>query len=246
MSTVTITLMSALFLTAPTPKVTASETPAAKAKKALEQNMSFEFEKKTLEEFLTLLKDNLKMDVVFESSAKNLLENSAGSNPNTGEPIPLTLTSKLKNVTVREGVNQILTPWNLRIGTVGGVIMIANEDVLVSKQLRQSVNVLAGSTTNVLAELANKTGTNIVLDPRFKKDMEKVKNELELTDVPLETAVRLVAEVSGYRALRMGNLLFITSLERAKDLRIDTEGPIGADPSAIFRGNFHDVIRPGN
>ena len=45
---------------------------------------------------------------------------------------------------------------------------------------------------------------------------------LPLEDVPLETAVRLLAEMAGLKPVRVGNTLFVTKKEIAADLRRTT------------------------
>ena len=46
---------------------------------------------------------------------------------------------------------------------------------------------------------------------------------LRLEDVPLETAVRLLAEMAGLKPVRVGNTLFITSKETAAEMRQDPD-----------------------
>src|SRR5438309_2064829 len=70
---------------------------------------------------------------------------------------------------------------------------------------------------------------NVVVDPRLK-DKADAKVTLKLDDVPLETAVRLLAEVAELRAVRMNNVLFVTTPERAEKLRPDADGPVPASP----------------
>ena len=86
----------------------------------------------------------------------------------------------------------------------------------------------------VLKGLADQTGANVVLDPRIAKKAADALVPLKLDDVPLETAVRLAAEVAGFRAVRMNNVLFITSEERAKVLREDADGPTPTSPNFPF------------
>ena len=57
---------------------------------------------------------------------------------------------------------------------------------------------------------------------------------LKLDDVPLETAVRLAAEVGGLRVVRMNNVLFITSDARADKLRTDAEMLVPASPGGAI------------
>ena len=47
-----------------------------------------------------------------------------------------------------------------------------------------------------------------------------------LDEVPLETAVRLMAELANLKPVRLGNVLFVTSEDRADKLKADTEVPM--------------------
>ena len=73
-----------------------------------------------------------------------------------------------------------------------------------------------------LRDLARETGANIVLDARQAKPAE-LPVTLRLTEVPLETAVRVLAESAGLRAVRMSNVLFVTSREVATEIRKEEE-----------------------
>lgn len=68
-----------------------------------------------------------------------------------------------------------------------------------------------------LKELANRTGANIVLDVRTK---EKGKSPINanLQQVPLETAVRMLADMADLKAIVLDNALYVTTEENAKKL----------------------------
>jgi hypothetical protein len=62
--------------------------------------------------------------------------------------------------------------------------------------------------------------------------------------VPLETAVRLLAEMAGLKPVRVGNVLFVTKKETANELRADPDlqqpgqpGQPGAG-GTVFPGGF--------
>ena len=97
---------------------------------------------------------------------------------------------------------------------------------MCQRQLRQRVSVDWDDIqfTKALKDLAKETATNLVLDPRQAKKAADVRVSMKLDDVPLETAVRLMAEMAGLKPARMGNVLFVTSEERAEKLK-DAEHP---------------------
>jgi len=92
-------------------------------------------------------------------------------------------------------------------------------------------------------QLAADTGANLVLDPRLK-DRASAPVTLKLEDVPLETTVRLLAEVADLRAVRMSNVLFVTTPERAEKLRPDADGPVPATGATPFFNDHHPRPAP--
>ncbi|MBI3821791.1 MAG: hypothetical protein HY289_03820, partial [Planctomycetes bacterium] len=79
---------------------------------------------------------------------------------------------------------------------------------------------------------------NLVIDP-FVAQKAKANVTLQLEDATLETTVRLLAELAEVKSVRLGNVLFITTEEKAKKIRkeepnqIDPLNPNGPMP---FRG----------
>jgi hypothetical protein len=202
--------------------LTAADSPAQKAKAALDETGAVVAENQTLTEFASVIKAKTRADVLLDQAA--LL--TGGIDPHS--PV---VTVNVRDVKLRDGYATALAPLGLRLGTVGGTIVISTDEGLTAKQMRQRVSLTPGPAGVVLADLALRTGANIVLDPRQKKTLGEAACELTLSDVTLETAVRLAAEVSGFRAVRMGNVLFVTSNERAEKLRADADGPTPATPT---------------
>jgi type II secretory pathway component HofQ len=75
---------------------------------------------------------------------------------------------------------------------------------------------------SALRQVAHDAGVNVILDTRVDKDLSS-KVTLQLEDVPLETAVRLLSEMANLKPVRVGNVLFVTSKENANELRQDPE-----------------------
>jgi len=122
-----------------------------------------------------------------------------------------------KQVKLRDGLKAVLAPHNLRFGLVKEGVFISTEDGVTARQLRQRVTIDCDGSAlaNCVKQLAADTGANLVLDPRLK-DRASAPVTLKLEDVPLETTVRLLAEVADLRAVRMSNVLFVTTPERAR------------------------------
>ncbi len=82
-------------------------------------------------------------------------------------------------------------------------------------------------------QLAADTGANLVIDPRLADKANKTIT-LKLEDVPLETAVRLMAEVADLGTVRMSNVLFVTTTERAEKLRPSSDGPTQPNNNGVI------------
>jgi hypothetical protein len=74
-----------------------------------------------------------------------------------------------------------------------------------------------------MVEEGRTTSTNVVLDPRLAKEAKGMPISLQLEEVPLETAVKLLAELANLGSVRVGNVLFVTTPQRADKLRADPD-----------------------
>jgi hypothetical protein len=73
-----------------------------------------------------------------------------------------------------------------------------------------------------LADIGNHTQVNIVMDESVAaKGEEKVS--VRFMNTPVDTAVRILADRHGFTSLRMDNVIYVTSREKAASLREDIE-----------------------
>lgn len=152
----------------------------------------------------------------------------------------------LKQVKLKDGLRQALAPFNLKCGLTKDGLYISTEEGLTTKQLRQRVSVDCDGTSfgAAVKQLATDCGANIVIDPRLADKANKPVT-LKLEDVPLETAIRLLAEVADLGAVRMSNVLFITTAERAEKLRPSADGPTQPSPgNPVFPFPGGGIDRP--
>ncbi len=215
----------AVFAAAPAVALAAAPTPAVPgknaspmdaARKALDEVGDMNYQGKSLNEVIGDLKDKAKVDVTLDPSVYQF-----GLDPNQPN-----VTVALKGVKLKDGLRQALAPFNLKCGLTKDGIYISTEEGLTTKQLRQRVSVDCDGTAFAAAvkQLAADCGANVVLDPRLKEKANAAVT-LKLDDVPLETAVRLLAEVADLGTVRMSNVLFVTTAERAEKLRPSSDGP---------------------
>lgn len=209
---------------APAPGAPAkADSPLAAARKALDEVGDMNYQARSLNDVITDLKEKSKIAVILDNSVYQFGLDPTQQNVNVN----------LKQVKLRDGLKAALAPYNLRFGLTQEGLFISTEDGVITRQLRQRVSVDCDGTEfgTAVKQLATDTGVNVVIDPRLG-DKAKKSVTLKLEDVPLETAVRLLAEVTDLRAVRSSNVLFVTSMEKAKDFRDD--GPTTPAPANPF------------
>lgn len=206
---------------APTPAPAKTENPMTSARKALDEISDIQYQARTLQDVITDLKERTKVPLILDNSIYQF----------GLDPTQPTVSVNLKQVKVRDGLKAILAPYNLKFGLTTDGVFISTEEGVITRQLRQRVSVDCDGTAFAAAakQLAIDTGANVVIDPRLGEKANKAIN-LKLDDVPLETAIRLLAEVADLRAIRMSNVLFVTSPEKADKLRVDADGPTSPSP----------------
>jgi RNA polymerase sigma factor (sigma-70 family) len=72
--------------------------------------------------------------------------------------------------------------------------------------------------SQVLESIAKSSGYNVVVDPQVK-DKVQAKASAQLMNVPTDTAVRLLAAIADVSVVRMDNIFFLTTAEKANQLR---------------------------
>ncbi|HYV39619.1 MAG TPA: hypothetical protein VE988_28280 [Gemmataceae bacterium] len=117
-----------------------------------------------------------------------------------------------------------LNNHNLTFVIVGDTVVVTTEERGHLRQLRQSINVdIKGQTlADALKKVADETGINLIIDPR-QAEKAKAKMDLKLEDVTLETALRLMTEFGDLAWVSVGNVVLVTSAERAEKLRKENE-----------------------
>jgi hypothetical protein len=206
---------------APAPAPTKTDNPMTAARKALDEVGDVQYQARALQDVITELKDRTKVPIILDNSIFQF----------GLDPTQPTVNVNLKQVKLRDGLKSILAPYNLKFGLTAEGLFISTEDGVIVRQLRQRVSLDCDGTAFGLAakQLAADTGANVVIDPRLGEKSNKAVH-LKLDDVPLETAIRLLAEVADLRAVRMSNVLFVTTPEKADKLRPDADGPTAPSP----------------
>jgi type II secretory pathway component GspD/PulD (secretin) len=205
----------------------AKETPASpaeKIKKQLDQTTTLEIADQPLSLALNQIREQTKINFVIDRFTIQQM----GMDP---EQMPV--SAKLKDVKVRSALRSVLSPYNLGYAIIGDTVLISTDDMVMLRQMRQRVSVDLDKVdlAAALKKLSKETATNLMLDARVGKEA-KAEVSLQLEDVPLETAVRLVAEMGGLKPVKVGNVLFVTTKALATDMRNDPDlsQPIPGQP----------------
>lgn len=230
-------LLTTPALTAPNspptqPEAPKTETAAEKLRKALDQVVSVDFKATSLTVAMETLREQTKINFVIDRATIQ----SMGISPDDAQ---LNLT--LSKVKLRTVLKHLLSQYNLTYVIDGDILLITTDAMAIERQMRQRVNVNFDKMPldQALQYLIRETGaSNLVIDPRHAN---KVKGTvtLQLEEVPLETAVRLIAEMAGLRSVRLANVLFVTSPEVASKLlkeESEAAGTAGTDSGSIPPG----------
>jgi type II secretory pathway component GspD/PulD (secretin) len=183
----------------------------AKVRKALDEPMTLEMADQPLSAALNKIREQTKLNFVVDRLT--LQQNGI-------DPEQTQVSVKLKEVKARSCLRAVLSPHNLGYAIIGDTVLISTDEMVMHRQVQQRVNIDLDKVqfADALKQVSHDTATSILLDPRVAKDTD-VKVTLQLEDVPLETAVRLMAETAGLKPVRVGNVLFVTSKTNAAQMR---------------------------
>jgi len=214
--------------TAPVPSDPAQKTltSAEKIRKDLDQVVSVEIVEQPLPLAIEYLRDKTKINFVLDRLTMNQMGIDADQTP---------VTVRLKDVKVRTALRAVLSSHNLSFAILGDTVLISSDEVAMARQMRQrvSIDLKQVEFAKALRQVAQETATNLVVDARIAKDAQQLIT-LQLEDVPLETAVRLMSEMAGLKPVRVGNVLFVSTKANAAELRQDPDlVPVPGTPGVV-------------
>ena len=211
---------------------------ADKIRKELDRAVSLDIDQQPLALAISQVQELTKINFVLD----RLTLTQSGLDPDQ-----LTVTLKLKDVKARSALRSLLTPYNLNYAILGETVLVSTDEVAMLRQIRQRVSLDLDKVelSKALKRLARETGTNLVVDPRVGKDAQ-MPVTLQMEDVPLETAVRLMAEMVNLKPLRVGNTLYVTTKTNAAELRNDPDWqPAPVPGNGTERIIINGAVPPG-
>jgi type II secretory pathway component GspD/PulD (secretin) len=196
----------------PKPK---AEFPAEKVRKALDQTVEVNFDNIPFKVAFDDLKEKTKINFVLDVVTL----------ANNGIAVDSTPVSvKLSDVKAKHALRAMLDANRLGYAIVGDTVFISTEDEAQRKQLKQKVSLDLDKVAleTAVKDLGRETGVQLVIDKKASKEAG-TQVTVQLEDVPLDTAIRLICDQAGLKPVRMGNVLYVTTSANAKELRAEPE-----------------------
>lgn len=214
-----LALSLALQVAAADPPKPSTETTAEKLRKALDATKELEIDAVGLTKAVEQLSAQTSVPFTVDAGLFPTLLPGGIAPGGVNDLIVIKLRGTYK---LGEALNRALAPYSLTPVIVGERVYITAFDRAVTLQTRQRVSVALDATplNKALQQLARETGANIIIDPQLKKEAETAVT-IKLSDTPLEVAVTILASSAGMRAIRLDNVVFVTSTQKAAQLRED-------------------------
>jgi hypothetical protein len=200
--------------TEPKPK---AESATEKIRKALDQTIeSLEIVDQPLSLAINQLKEQTKINFVLDTVT---LANS-GIVPDN-----IQVNVKLQNVKARAALRAVINPQHLGYAIIGDSVIITTEDMALHRLMKQKVEVDFDKVTleAALKDLSKQCSVQMIIDKKVSKEAQtQITLQLE-EETALDTAIRLLCLQAELRAVRMGNVIYVTSKDNAKELRSEPE-----------------------
>jgi hypothetical protein len=194
----------------------------------LDAPITIEFEPNTpLREALSHIAERYGLTILVDKEAFQTIQNQPDIE---AQPVKLPRLVGVKLVTALRAVFQ-------QVGgdfyTKDDVLMVVPRAYIENGQaFKHSVDVSFSKRplANALAELSYLSGVSVVLDPRGQQD-SKLDVTADFSNVPVQDAVRVLANIAGMKSVAMSSLLYVTSVENADNLEEEAAQKRGMAPA---------------
>ncbi len=195
-----------------------NESSAEKIRKILDQPLALDYTAKSLQDAVDHLKSKTGVNFVLDQPIFGPMGAIPPSPPEFGLSPAGGMKLKSERGKLRQSLQRFLSTYNLSYAILENSVLITSEGMVVTRQLGQRTNVNVDNVPvqKALKDLARSFALNLVVDPRVVESREVTLN---LDNVTLETAMRLLAEVGGLKSVRMDNVLYVTTEANAEKLR---------------------------
>jgi type II secretory pathway component GspD/PulD (secretin) len=179
----------------------------------LDKNITIDYNGQSLTDVLNHFRDKTGLAINIDQAA--LMQGVPVPDGNIGQ-----VTLKATNEKASQVLRKLLNAHQLCYILFEDSVLVTTEDMAAMRQMRQRVSVDLEDVpfSKAVRNLAKNHGLNLVIDPKVMKQSEAPVS-LQLENAGIETAVRLLAELANLKAVRMGNVMFVTTEEKAKKIR---------------------------
>jgi hypothetical protein len=193
-----------------------SQNKAREHREKLEQSVSIEFQAGTpLQEALAHIADRYGLQIMVDEEAFK-----ADSNQPEVVNMPIKLP-RFNSVRLRTVLRAILGQVDGDFYAKDDVLMVVpRARIAAGVVLRQPVDVAfeRRSLSDALKELSDMTGVSVVLDAQKQPD-STIQLTADFRNVPLASAVRVLADMAGMKSVVMENMIYVTAHENAENMK---------------------------
>ncbi len=202
---------------------TTDAKPAAvdKIRQGLDKTITIDYTGQNLAEALNHFREKTGLPINLDSTA---FMNQMPMPPGAVDPMGGQVVIKGKDEKASKILRRTLSAHRLSYVIIDDAILVTSEDTAVMRQMRQRVSVDLDEVPlkKAARDLAKSHGINLVIDPKVMKQADAPVT-LQLDNTGIETTLRLLAELASLKAVRMGNVVFITSEEKAKKIHAEEQ-----------------------
>jgi hypothetical protein len=226
----------AALLAAPAADPKKVESPAEKVCKALDQKIDVEITDQTLDNAINQLKEQTKVNIVLDAQSLAMMGLAPGN---------MQINVKQQGIKGRQALRAVLNQVHLSYAIIGDSVIVTTEEMAMHRQFKQKITVDLDKVVleTALKNLAKESAIQLLIDKKVNKEAQ-AQVSLQLEDVPFDTVVRLLCEDAGLKPVRLGNVLYVTSKENAKELRSEPELAPSPYPGAGVPGVDYPVPNP--
>jgi hypothetical protein len=196
------------------PKVRPASRQAQELRAKLDVPITVEFEPGPLKELLAFLQDRHGIPIIVDEDAFKTDEQLIDVK---GQQVKL---DKVVGVKLRTVLHLVLVQVNGDFLVRDGMVVVVPRNQLlppVLLQHRVDAVFVKETLADALQELSDVSGATVVIDTRAGEQAKAVVTA-NLMRVPLETAVRVLADMGGLKAVALENVLYVTTPDNAERL----------------------------
>jgi hypothetical protein len=217
--------------------VSKSATPGETLRANLDKSVTIDYNGESLKDVISHFREKTGLSILIDPVATQLDPNVNVVPPN-GAPMQVGIPLKAANEKASQVLRKLLNQFSLTYIIIDDGILVTTNEMAAARQLlvRVSVDIDEVPLKKAVRDLAKRHAVNVVLDPKVSKQAE-TSVSLQLENTSVETTFRMLAEMASLKAIRMGNVMFVTSEEKAKAIRDEESHQLDTPLYSNFPGS---------